>query len=62
MTPKQRVLKKWPKGWVWYAAEHGAFFVFKGCAASIKSSIGNGYLPRAAWADAARRLKERNRG
>ena len=48
MTPKQRVLKKWPKAW------EGP--ISGGIYADIGHWIGK------TWADAARRLKERKYG
>ena len=59
MTPKQRVLKKWPLAVCEFVGPEYYFVsAYRGAPDSI--SFGH-HTPAAAWADAARRL-ERKRG
>ena len=54
MTPKQRVLKKWPKAYLWRWQE----IEFYGVESNNldQRTLGQGTSPRAAWIDAARNL------
>ena len=62
MTPKQRVLKRYRKAVCipWYMTGVRAYLIEKTNAAFSHGDIGSGTSPRAAWADAAKRLKIRS--
>ena len=57
LTPKQRVLVKWPKAYAWDYSRIG-WCVFCAPGAMFIDSLGEGLTEKDAWADAARRLKE----
>ena len=58
MTPKQRVLKRWPKA---YVTEEFNPFLGKGrlcimCGTKKYETLGTGSTPAAAWRNAAERM------
>lgn len=55
LTPKQRVLKRWPKAVSWQTPLKKHWFISKPDWAG--KDIGYGRTANSAWADAARRLK-----
>lgn len=56
MTPKQKVLKRWPDAGA-FKVENKLWEIFKFRGATLYVVIGTGPTPRAAWADAERRMK-----
>jgi hypothetical protein len=59
MTPKQKVLKKWPKAYaqIWPSTFSNGFSYVIVTASGAKELSAGMDTPRAAWADAAKRLK-----
>ena len=55
MTPKQRVLAKWPASYA-FKYSPGAYAIFSGPVISSSTFKGEGITERAAWADAAKPL------
>lgn len=57
LTPKQRVLKRWPHAWrkrdLFAEANHA---IYRWVAPYIFEKLGTGPTPAAAWADAARKI------
>jgi hypothetical protein len=55
MTPKQRVLKKWPQAYLW----RWQSIKFYGVEVDTPSpqTLGQGISPQKAWAEAARNLR-----
>lgn len=55
MTPKQRVLKKWPQAYLWRWQN----IKFYGVEVDTPSpqTLGQGISPQKAWAEAARNLR-----
>jgi hypothetical protein len=54
MTPKQRVLKKYPKAYAKDGLMSGDWYVYRGQFGS--EPIGSGWTPQQAWAAAAKWL------
>jgi hypothetical protein len=55
MTPKQRVLKKWPQAYLWRWQKVRFYGVE--IDTPQPETLGQGTTPQAAWADAATRIR-----
>ena len=58
MTPKQRVLKKWPNAWCWKSDAHDRLYYIEVPGRKPTEFVCGGTSPRDAWADAARRIRK----